>query len=429
MKTEKIIILVLKNMDSLRCTKTINIQRHSGVEKGFTLPKPVLIAPSPKERTVLSPTPKSISSLNVDFLGDIGLKMPSTQEYSDKEFYKYIYSLLATFIEKDKISTILGKDTISFWRTCFTHVSYDPNYDKNYETLESVGDKILSYTFKTYLYSRYPDISASQLNNLDQHYMSTHLQALVSSKMGLTNWLRVNGEVPKTSEKIREDLLEAFFGTIDTIFNKKFGIGYGVKTCMKFIEKLFDFELNKDIEPSKTFVFQIFERLGIKQGITNTIEQVVINGEISGWESVITINEFGLQTFKNNGKDLGMTPKTWTIRRMTKKPTEQAAFTEVMYYLLNNGISAKWVQTVKRDSVIDTQIGKESYDLVLNKAKRINREITSVDIQETYKSKPAKTVFQIIGVTPSGKVILESHSSHQDKVEGFAFIIDKFLRK
>lgn len=415
-------------MDSLRCLKAIKISRREGDEKDFSLPKPVLTAPSRKERTVSSPTPAPVNSLNVDFLGDVGSKVPSSQEYKDKELYKYLYELLSTFLEKSNIGAILNKETIPFWRTCFTHVSYDPNYDKNYETLESVGDKILSYTFKTYLYRRYPDISASQLNNLDQHYMSTHLQALVSSKMGLTNWLRVNGEIPRSSEKIREDVLEAFFGTIDTIFNRKFSIGYGVKTCMKFIEKMFDFELNRDIEPAKTFVYQIFERLGVKQGITNTTEQVIVGGEVTGWETKIVINEMGLDVFKKNGKNLGITPKMWAIRRMTKKPTEQAAFTEVMYYLLNNGISAKWVQSVKRDTVIDTQIGNESYDIVLRRAKELHPEIIGIDIQETYKSKPAKTVFQIIGITSNVKVVLESLSSHQDRVEGFASIIDKFLK-
>ena len=228
-------------MNNLKCSRSVQFKRREGKEVEFSLPKQTLAAPSPKERTV-SPTPRGISSLNTEFLGNVGTMTPSKPNYSDKEFYKYLLQLLSTFLEKDKISAILNKETMKCWRTCFTHVSYDPNYDQNYETLESVGDKILSYTFKTYLYQRYPDISASQLNNLDQHYMSTHLQALVSAKMGLTNWLRVNGEVPRSSEKIREDVLEAFFGTIDTIFNRKFGIGYGVKTCMKFINKLFDFD-------------------------------------------------------------------------------------------------------------------------------------------------------------------------------------------
>jgi len=198
---------------------------------------------------------------------------------------------------------------------------------------------------------------------------------------------------------------------------------------MKFIQKLFDFELNRDIEPAKTFVFQIFERLGIKQGISNTIEQVMIDGEVSGWEAKIVINEMGLETLRKYGKNLGNTPKMWSIRKMTKKPTEQAAFTEVMYYLLKQGISAKWVRRVKRETVIDTQIGKESHDLILKKARQKNPEITTIDVQETYKSKPAKTVFQIIGTAGAKKIVLQSLSSYQDRVEGFATVIDQYIRK
>ena len=198
-----------------QCSKTINIQRRFGPESAFRLPLPILTAPSFKEEEV-SKLPKGASGLNVEFLGGIGAFTPTLDAYSDNELYKYLALLLSKFLEREHIAAILNKDTISFWRTCFTHVSYDPNYDKNYESLESVGDKILSYTFKTYLYGKYDKITASQLNNLDQHYMSTHLQALVSSKMGLSNWLRVKGDVPKGSEKIKEDLLEAFFGTIET---------------------------------------------------------------------------------------------------------------------------------------------------------------------------------------------------------------------
>ena len=414
-------------MDQLKCVRVIKFSKREGKEVDFELSKPILTAPSRKERTV--PTPENIQSLNVSFLGEVGSKYPAKKEYTDKELYKYLYELISKFLEKDKIPAILNKETIKCWRTCFTHVSYDPNYDNNYETLESVGDKILSYTFKTYLYQRFPDISASQLNNLDQHYMSTHLQSFVSAKMGLTNWLRVKGEVPLNSEKIREDVLEAFFGTIDTIFNKRFGFGFGAKTCMKFIEKLFDFELNRDIEPSKTFVFQIFERLGARQGITSSTEQVVVDGDITGWQTKIIINEEGLDVFRKYGKDLGMTPKMWSVKKMTKKPTEQAAFNEAMYYLLQQGISAKWVQSIKRDTVIDTQIGRDRYDTVLKRARQIDSQIKSIDIQETYRSKPAKTVFQIIGVKENKKIVLYSMSSYQDKIDGFSTIIEQFLKK
>ena len=408
-----------------RCSKYINIQRRSGPESAFKLPPPVITAPSFKEEEV-SKLPRGSSGLNVEFLEDIGVFAPTSDSYSDNELYAYLAQLLSKFLEKSHIAAILNKGTISFWRTCFTHVSYDPNYDKNYESLESVGDKILSYTFKTYLYGKYDNITASQLNNLDQHYMSTHLQALVSSRMGLTNWLRVKGEVPKGSEKIKEDLLEAFFGTIDTLFIKKFGIGYGVKTCMKFIQKLFlDVDLNMNIEIPRTFVSQIFDRLSAKEHYEATTEQKTDN---TGWITRIRIKETALRIFENLGTPLSNTPLLFTESRPTKKPTEYAAFTKVMMFLINKGVTSAWVKEVKRKEMIKTQIGEDIYLRVLAKAQNINQDIARIDVLETYKSKPAKTVFQIVGTTSQGvKIVLESFSSFADKTEGFEQLIDKFL--
>ena len=411
-------------MDNLICSRSVRFPRRKGKEVAISIPKPNLTAPSPKERTVTEV--KKIGTLNTEFLKNMEAKVPSKTNYSDKELYKYLYELLSTFMDKDKIPTILNKESMKIWKCCFTHITYDPEY--NYETLESVGDKVLSYTFKTLLYQKFSDITASELNNLDQHYMSTHLQSFVSAKMGLTNWLRVNGEVPKSSEKIREDLYESFFGAIDTIMIRKYGIGYGVRVCMKFLEKVFDIEFNRDIEPSKTFVFQIFERLGDRTGVSSKTQQIIQDDETSVWRSTVIINEIGLDLLRKAGKDLGSVPKMWTVTKMTKKPVEQAVYSEVMYYLLEQGITTRWVQEIKRDTVIDTQIGKDNYKQILAKARDINPKINKVEVIEAYKSKPAKTVYQIIGIAEGKRVVLETISSYEDKLDGFQSVIKKFLR-
>lgn len=413
-------------MDILECAQKVSIKPKRGTERSYSLPKPVLTAPSSKERTVT--VNKQVEVLNLGFIDPtLSTKFPSKTEYSDKELYLYLQKLLSCFVESDKVPHILNKNTMGIWKSCFTHVTYDPNDDNNYESLEAVGDKILSYTFKTFMYRKYPNISASQLNNLDQHYMSTHMQSIASERMGLTNWLRRKGELPLTSEKIREDLMEAFFGTIDTIFNRnpKFGFGFGARVCMKYIEKLFDFDLNLSIEPAKTFVNQVFERFGARDGLVGKAESV--NDQ---WLTTVVINEIGLDALRRNGKDLGQRPKIWRATRMTKKPSEQAAYSEVMYYLLSQGINAEWIKEAKRETVIDQQIGRDNHTAILRKAQMLNKDIKDVEVQETYKSKPAKTVYQVIGIlTNNRRVVLESISSHSDKMDGYQEVISEFLRK
>ena len=74
--------------------------------------------------------------------------LPPEDDYTDDELCVYLKILLGTFVESNKIGYLVNTSTMVLWRKCFTSVSYDPNPDSNYETLESVGDKILSYVFK-----------------------------------------------------------------------------------------------------------------------------------------------------------------------------------------------------------------------------------------------------------------------------------------
>ena len=212
------------------------------------------------------------------------------------------------------------------------------------------------------------------------------------------------------------------------LFIKKFGIGYGVKTCMKFIEKLFfGVDLNMNIEIPRTFVTQIFDRLG---GIRGTHYDTVTEqkSDNTGWTTKIQIKELGLHIFENLGITLSNTPLLFAESRPTKKPTEYAAFTKVMMFLINKGVTSAWVKEVKRKEMIETQIGKKTYRQVFARAQTVNEDIVRVDVQETYKSKPAKTVFQILGTTSLGtKIVLKSLSTYAEKSEGFTNIINEFL--
>ena len=60
---------------------------------------------------------------------------------------------------------------------CFTHVTANPNGNKNYEALESLGDKTMGYCFKFYVKFKEPSADASRINNLDQKYMSKDFQS------------------------------------------------------------------------------------------------------------------------------------------------------------------------------------------------------------------------------------------------------------
>ena len=310
---------------------------------------------------------------------------------------KYIYNLMLILTDgldsKEQtslIKNIVNVETADLWVSCFTHKSYDPNEGKNYETLESVGDKILSYTFKTYLYERFPKISASQLNNLDQEYMSTHYQSLISEKLRLSEWLRVGGDIPRTSEKIREDLLESFFGTLDTVFikNKKFGLGFGAKLCMNFIKRVFDIDINMDIEPARTFVDQTFQQLKIPGAINS---QTILTEDMN-YSVTVELTEYGSIQLTNKGFDIK--PIKFTSIKATKSPSEHEAYGKMMIYLITNGLNRRTINASKRADMV-ASLGN-LYEMVTERA---GPQFKNIEFEESYNSKPAASVYQIIGIS------------------------------
>lgn len=412
-------------MEGLACDVRGQIQQLSGESIEYSLDDLVLPkTPPPLEEENRTPS----LNLNTAFLGNIGSQAPSSMgDYDDNELCGYIYLVLSSFLEKEKIPVILNKETVGLWRQAMTHVTYHP--DNNYDALEAVGDKILSYSFKTYLYRRYPGITAEQLNNLDQHYMSTNMQSAVSTSMGLPNWLRAAPGVPNTSEKIREDLMESFFGVIDTIMIKRYGLGFGAKICMKFMEKLFEnVTLNLDIEIPKTFVHQLFKRLNIdfSDGYPdNSYVSTYSTTQLDfGFTTRIFIGQDALNVFRKYNKDIGTDPLNFTQTRSTKKPAEFAAYSQVMYYLVGKGITARWAKGIKNREMISD----DDRQFILSKAKLRFPSISSISVEETYRGTDV-SILQILGEMNGQRIIVytRSYPPGGKKTELIDDFIDKYL--
>ena len=58
------------------------------------------------------------------------------------------------------------------WENAFTHPSFDPRRDRNYEVLEFMGDRALKYAFNKYLLRLDPDLDQGNLTTLDNNYMT-----------------------------------------------------------------------------------------------------------------------------------------------------------------------------------------------------------------------------------------------------------------
>ena len=127
----------------------------------------------------------------------------------------YLRTILSRMMDSETVNTVLSQENMQqYWIPAFTHRSYDPTPNRNYEKLEYWGDSALKLSFRNYLALNYPDFNESELSNLSNHYMSTEEQASLADSLGLPKHLR--SYVPVT-RGIQEDLLESFYGALYSI--------------------------------------------------------------------------------------------------------------------------------------------------------------------------------------------------------------------
>ena len=215
-----------------------------------------------------------------------------------QQFYEYLRDLLTRIFPKDRtglVDLILTKETLkTYWLACFTHVTANPNGNKNYEALESLGDKTMGYCFKFYVKFKEPGADASRINNLDQKYMSKDFQSKLAKSMYLNKWLIADKSLSDRMD-VTEDILEAFCGTIDVLlYMRKGSLGLGVIMIYNLMKLLFDdvtFTSEKAIssDPAVTYVQQYFSgqafRIIEKQQYTNLRKPKEIPDKI--WTSIV----------------------------------------------------------------------------------------------------------------------------------------------
>lgn len=125
-----------------------------------------------------------------------------------------------------------------FWIPAFTHRNYDAH--QNYESLEYFGDSTLKYNFNKYIRHRFygqtiPESTATWLLN---EYMSEDNQPEFAEKMGLQHLLHHNEKT--VSNKIKEDLFEAFAGALDETVDKYIFLGAGSVYVYNMLAIFFD---------------------------------------------------------------------------------------------------------------------------------------------------------------------------------------------
>jgi dsRNA-specific ribonuclease len=277
-----------------------------------------------------------------------------SREYDEEkwrsELKKFIDEKLKPILPKAKDrAKYTSPKAMKVWERAFTHTSFDPRRDYNYEVLEFYGDRGLKYAFNKYLLRAIePKLKESKLTALDNHYMASEFQPNYGFKMGLQKFIRVSDQDHATY-KIVGDVFESFIGALDEVSD---GIedGLGMVNVYNFLVDFFrdfDFIIPRETGGSdKTDVQQIFSRFGIGEPIEEVEEKdgqyfttIKATPEIMDILTKKGVGGFG-KTFRSKVLGKG--------RGNTKKVATNEAYKNALETLANQGVTMESARIMKR---------------------------------------------------------------------------------
>ena len=182
--------------------------------------------PKPRIIIVQNASPKSHSMVSPKFR-DWCARLPVTRAKLLSpawlpDFSTYLRCLLEPIFSsgithvasKEGILTALveSKSTQPYWIRAFTHISY--NLSLNMESLETLGDAVITSAFMRFCFVKYPSASPGQLTEMLHTFMSKVAQSQISRQMRLADYC-ISDSIEPAESNVSEDLFESFFGALE----------------------------------------------------------------------------------------------------------------------------------------------------------------------------------------------------------------------
>lgn len=178
------------------------------------------------------------------------------QKDLDKEFSDFLREQFFRASLKKEFVDDLVKD-LDPWKICFVHKNVDQK--NNYENYEFYGDKIVSSAAASFIQKKYGDkIKAPVwLTKIYHHIVSSKILAKVGEQVGFSKFIKVNRElireemnkkkvptyIPIEKHKIFmsiiEDTVEAFFGCMSTLLEKRLSRGASLEICTRILHSYY----------------------------------------------------------------------------------------------------------------------------------------------------------------------------------------------
>ena len=203
-------------------------------------------------------------------------------------FREFIYTLLrSVYGDSDDVGgglahakklAVSNERYIKVWMRAFTDSTFSAD---NYESMETVGDKLYGCALIKYIYAKTSGaVTSRELSNMNMHFGSGKFMVGISKALCLDKWI-LKSEGVEMNEKITSNLVESLCGAIDMVceavrkhyldtgdYKTAAICPTGFEAVYRFIRYYFD-GAEVDIMagaygPSKTFVTQIPDLFGLR---------------------------------------------------------------------------------------------------------------------------------------------------------------------
>ena len=324
-------------------------------------------------------------------------------------------NVLLTPITKDQAerNLFIGAKAMPIWAAAFTHETYAPAPEDNYEDLEYEGDAILKAVFPKYLRRRFPYLHKGEYTELNAAYMSKIMQAQLARQMGLSQYIRVTG-IDRAILNLETDVFESFFGALETVADS-ISDGLGYAKCYNMIVHIFkDIEIDesKGRGSAKTQVQQMFSRFDL-----NKPRETIDDRDIHNIKFTVTLEHQHVDFLRSYGVDI-RNPNIGYGQAPTKKEAEFEAYTQALKLLASYGIDTRWAEEAKN-------IRDFSEPSVMKYVQQASERLRRDGFATMYFFIPRKTVtakgaiVQLVGVRDNGQNEVLSYTYTSDREDGY----------
>lgn len=327
-----------------------------------------------------------------------------------REFIKNkIFSLLSLGEGKeiDRLKEdLISNEAMIIWIKGFTHISFNPNPDSNYEMLEHLGDKVSKLAFGDYVIKKYPTISEGEASELIRYYMSKMYQSKISREnLELSKWVLINTGI---NVGIEEDLFESLFGVLMTVGDKiKGGLGYSL--CYNLIFGIFkgiDIDLGNTEEHPMTVLKNILEKAGWYKSTkekNKDITEVIGNWITSnGYRLILKLPGEAIEDLKKYYPDKfgNLNEILADVTANSKRDAKNKAYKKAIETLQSYGLDINWAEDFKMAKKMEDIETKEL--LFQAKQKLMSEGFLKLEIPKHIKS-GENTYVQILGLDKNNR--------------------------